>query len=465
MSQLVDVLKYRGLCMSQTANQEYLKKYLMLIESMDSGFADIKYSLLLETNVIEILSPELIYPNYYIQKKRLLERLSLYYYGECKNEIDFVKKEKRIAICTNTWRDKGYSIGVVIVALANEFYKQGYDVTVFVENQFEHDSRIKNIIHADLLVDAREYAIEHSRMLVPGIRVLYGNGKTMAEKVTDQINHIFQYDPLFVLDLTDENSCCSRILYQKFPVLYFPMRSNHGTSMFFHKYLAVDPKRMKQINALYRSFDSALIEPIVGGITEFPIAGKFYKREEEFGRVDAFILVTVGNRLIYDCSKEFVDFAVQLLLEYPDFMWVFAGGDVPDYLLEERKRLCLDRRIMIRGYEEDLVALYHICDVYVNPMRKGGGLSVAWAMNEGLPVAMIKFMSDGLCWLGEENAVEGGYKELGQYIVCLWNDANLYKRVQEKMKLKASQRTPQKCVGQLMQIYQKMKEKESYSYD
>lgn len=465
MSILEEVLKNREKCLSSTADQKCLEGYLESLAIMDMGYADIMYSLLLETNVIEMSSPTLIYPDYYIQKKGLLERLALHYYRECESRIENIKREERIAICTNTWRDKGYSIGVVIATLANEFYKQGYDVTIFVENQFEHDNSVKSIIDPDLLVDAREYALEHSKMLAPGVDVWYGNGKSMAEKVNDQINHIFQYAPLFVLDLTDENSCCSRILYQKLPVYYFPMRSNHGTSMFFHKYLAVDPEQMKRINALYRSFDSELIEPIVGGITKFPIAGKSYKKEDEFGRTGAFVLVTVGNRLTYDCSKEFVDFAVQLLLQHPDFIWVFAGGAVPDYLLEERKRLFLGKRIIIRGYEEDLVALYHICDVYVNPMRKGGGLSVAWAMNEGLPVAMTKFMSDGLCWLGEENAVEGGYKKLGQYIVQLWNDGDLYKKEREKMKLKVSQRSPQKCVGQLIQIYQNMKKKEGYSYD
>lgn len=225
MSVLTEVLQKREQCLCSGINRKNFENYISAIASMDRVFADIVYSLLLETNVIEMEKPELIYPNYYIQKKNLLENLALYYYGKRRDRIQTEAGKRRIAICTNTWKDKGYSIG---------------------------------------------------------------------EKVINQIDRIFQYAPLFVLDLTDDNSCCSRILYQKFPVMYFPMRSNHGTSMFFHKYLAVNLDKMKQINAIYRSFDSELLEPITGGITEFPIAGKEYKRKK-FGKKDGFVLVTVGR--------------------------------------------------------------------------------------------------------------------------------------------------------------------------
>ena len=83
-------------------------------------------------------------------------------------------------------------------------------------------------------------------------------------------------------------------------------------------------------------------------------------------------------------------------------------------------------------------------------------MSIAWAMHEGLPVAMLKYTSDGLSWIGEENAIDGGMQELGQYLNALWEDKKLYNEESKKMKEKADQRTPARCVEQIFRIYSEM---------
>lgn len=451
-SALEIVLRKRKECLDDRLSAQILEEYMLTIQNLDIMYKDIKYSLLLDMNMIEMRSPEAIYPDFYLQKRSIMSELAENYYGGGFRKISFQKNEKRIAIHTNTWRDERYSIGIVIATLANEFSRQGYEVTIFIENQCKHDAKIRDVLNPDLLLDAEDYCLEHRRMLLPKINICYSKGESIKDKIVNQVNNIFAFGPALILDIADENSCCSRILYRKFPVFYFPMRSNHGTSMFFHKYLAVDPERTKQVIKKYRCFDEKLVVSFTGGITGFPEAKVYYDKKKELGTEDAFVLVTVGNRLVYDLSREFICFIVSLLQQNPCFVWLFVGADIPDFLLQERARLKLHDQIIVRGYENDLVALYQICDVYVNPGRKGGGLSIAWAMHEGLPIAMLKYVSDGLSWIGEENAIDGGMEELGNYIFSLWNDPVLYEKAKEKMKERANQRTPKKCVEQIVEL-------------
>lgn len=451
-SEVEAVLQKREKCLDKTLSGSVLEEYLLSIQNLDMIFRDIKYSLLLDMNMIEMKNPDLIYPDFYIQKKKMMGELALSYCGNKYANLFPKVNNKHIAIFTNTWKDDRYSIGIVIATLANEFQRQGYTVAVFVENQYKHDEKIRDFLNPDLSVNAEDYHLDHEKMLLPQIMVFYSKGDTVKEKIIHQMDSIFEYKPVLIIDMADENSCCSRVLYEKFPVFYFPMRSNHGTSMFFQRYLAVDPQKMKQIIRKYHCFDEELIVPFIGGITEFPKAVLYYNKKEELGTEDAFVLVTVGNRLLHDLSKDFICFMLEFLKIHSHIIWVLVGKTLPDYLLQGRVRLNLEERIILRGYERDLIAFYQICDVYVNPMRKGGGLSIAWAMHEGLPVAMIKYLSDGLAWIGEENVCDGSMEELGHYILALSQDRKLFAAESDKMKKRVNQRTVDKSVRQIIEL-------------
>ena len=102
--------------------------------------------------------------------------------------------------------------------------------------------------------------------------------------------------------------------------------------------------------------------------------------------------------------------------------------------------------------ENDLPALYNICDVYLQPNRIGGGISVAWAMRQGLPVAMLRFPSDGLEWLGKENAVEGSYVELIKYIDKLYSDRSFYNQMSTRVREKSYKNTVANCTESMIRI-------------
>lgn len=452
---LDEILKLRKICMNNNFSSKIFHEYIRLLGLLGKDWYDIQYSLLLETNFIEMFAPENIYSEYYVEKKALMEKLALFYWG--KPIGTFVsKRKKRIAFCTNTWRDQRYSIGIAIATLANEFVKQGYEVSIFIENQYIHSGLLKNILCPELLISAEKYKKQHRQMLLPEVEVNYNSGHTMAQRVQNYIAAVFAYEPVCILDITDENSCCSRVLYESIPSIYFPMRSGHGSSAFFHKHLTNDSKRMKQILKKYSCFSEELLVEIVTGITEYPKPFKKYCKQEIIRRKDAFVLVTVGNRLKTDMDKDWIDTLLAILKKNSDFVWIIVGKEVPEYIHRILQCKLLKNQIILWGFEEDLAGLFQICDVYVNPKRKGGGLSIAWAMNEGLPIATYRYPSDAMSWTGEENTIPDTEDSLQWYIEKLAKDKIFYDIESKKMKIRTEEKNPEKCVQQIIKLIEEI---------
>jgi hypothetical protein len=100
---------------------------------------------------------------------------------------------------------------------------------------------------------------------------------------------------------------------------------------------------------------------------------------------DAYAIAIVSNRLDQEITAEFVSELTSLLHNVPQAFLVFAG-EWHGYEKLTKDNAVFRERSLTMGYQKDLVALYEICDSYLNPPRVGGGTSAAWALAVGLPV-------------------------------------------------------------------------------
>lgn len=115
--------------------------------------------------------------------------------------------------------------------------------------------------------------------------------------------------------------------------------------------------------------------------------GGIYTREELGLPKDKFVIVIVGNRLDKEIGMEFVEFMKSVLNENPDSVFAVVGSvkELKKYF-EERKYL---DRIFYLGYCSDLLGVYGVMDLYLNPGRAGGGWSSAMALMAGVPVVTL----------------------------------------------------------------------------
>ena len=113
----------------------------------------------------------------------------------------------------------------------------------------------------------------------------------------------------------------------------------------------------------------------------------------------ALLLVSVGIRLHAEIRGLWAQSMRALLAKHPHLHWLIVASRMPEILSG------LEGRVSALPYQSDIAAVLKACDVYVNPDRIGGGLSVATAMAVGLPAVSLA-RSDGGDKLGSGAAAD-----------------------------------------------------------
>ena len=185
---------------------------------------------------------------------------------------------------------------------------------------------------------------------------------------------------------------------------------------------------------------------------EFPIEKRVHSRSEYGLKKNDFVLVTVGSRLGTEITLEMAEEICGVLREYKNIKWLVVGVSYVDSLNYMNADLVEKKQIIIAGHEPDLMGLYKICNVYVNPIRMGGGLSIAWAMRQGLPVAILDVPADIVPRIGRENLIKGGYKEMSEYLKRLYLNPEITEKIGRQMAEKTRISSKEESVKNILRI-------------
>ena len=136
---------------------------------------------------------------------------------------------------------------------------------------------------------------------------------------------------------------------------------------------------------------------------------------------NAFVMTVIGGRLYEEVDKEFLNMLESIWQD--DFFILFLGRfshneEVLPKFEKISKAYHIDR-------VEDILAALELCDLYVNPIRRGGGTSCVEAMFKGVPVVTTAY-GDVPANTGEEFIV-ADYKEMGDTITRYYNDIDFYR--------------------------------------
>lgn len=185
------------------------------------------------------------------------------------------------------------------------------------------------------------------------------------------------------------------------------------------------------------------------------------EQQEHFHRVELgleenkFILVVVGSRLDQEVTGEFAGMLEGLPRE--KFMTAFIGNFTTyDEFLKNHPKLKHTTKNM--GFWNNPRAVIELCDLYVNPVRKGGGTSCVEAMEKGLPVVTMEY-GDVAHIAGSE--FSGGiktYEEMRSLIEKYAADQSFYKEQAGIAKNKASKLMDSQ--GEFIRILEEMEKRE-----
>ncbi len=145
-----------------------------------------------------------------------------------------------------------------------------------------------------------------------------------------------------------------------------------------------------------------------------------------------FLIVVVGYRLDEEVTDEFLS-----MLEgaVRDDVHIGFIGPFRRYGEFAARHPGLEGHMSALGSCDDILARYEVCDLYVNPIRSGGGTSGVGALFMGVPVVTVAY-GDVAVNAGEDFCVKD-YQEMQGKILEYHEDKAYYGAMSEKAKKRA----------------------------
>lgn len=143
---------------------------------------------------------------------------------------------------------------------------------------------------------------------------------------------------------------------------------------------------------------------------------------------DKFIVAVIGGRLDYEITKEFATMINSL--KNTKILVTFIGG-FRNYA-EFAQQMGIDEKSMFLGFQEDMLAVLENIDLYINPLRQGGGTSAVEALFKGIPVVTLPY-GDVAANVGDDFCVQD-YEQMVQKINEYVEDSNFYTKMAKKAK-------------------------------
>ncbi len=177
----------------------------------------------------------------------------------------------------------------------------------------------------------------------------------------------------------------------------------------------------------------------------------------EFGLPEnKFLIAIVGTRLDEELNEEFVGLIQRIIerVENAAFVVIGESEKVQGYFSEDVFR----GNIFYLGFQKDLVGIYGILDLYMNPERMGGGYSSVMALAAGIPAISLPDC-DVAGHIGEGLIVKD-YQEMEETVCRYITDPSFYEEkkqyVQEKMKENTDEKMVQYVQNMLNQIMEQL---------
>ncbi|SFQ24239.1 hypothetical protein SAMN02910358_01219 [Lachnospiraceae bacterium XBB1006] len=151
-----------------------------------------------------------------------------------------------------------------------------------------------------------------------------------------------------------------------------------------------------------------------------------FTREELGVPKDSFVITVIGNRLDFEITPEFLEMLNSAWEE--DFFVLFLGKfEHMQERVERYPKIWQSSKLM---FTNDILATLEVCDLYVNPIRRGGGTSSVEALYKGVPVVATQY-GDVAINIGDNYCVDN-YEEMAWAIKRYHSDSAFYREQSDK---------------------------------
>ena len=198
-----------------------------------------------------------------------------------------------------------------------------------------------------------------------------------ATAISMLLNYITGINPEFVINVGDF-SITADLCAEYYKTVHIPCGSGI-------------PQQINGYFAIPRMYDSQYVKDVKNDYFNIRYSFLMKQKEHNYTRrelelpEDAFIVTIVGNRLGEEVREDFLRLLEKLSKAHESIYYVFLGNGL-DYQAVINAYPFLKEKSKYLGFMKDIMAVYAICDLYLNPKRNGGATSAAECMMEGIPV-------------------------------------------------------------------------------
>ena len=144
-----------------------------------------------------------------------------------------------------------------------------------------------------------------------------------------------------------------------------------------------------------------------------------------------FLISIVGNRLVTEVTEEFLEVCKKILIKNSNTSIVFIG----DYDIKNLKDK-IDKKLYSRfycvGYRKNLIQAVGLSDLFLNPIRQGGGYGGIAAIKSSIPIITTD-KGDIAAYLTSKFKVED-YIQMGEFVNNIINNKALYMDLVKEIK-------------------------------
>lgn len=405
-----------------------MKKLVDYVSQLPDEQREWLYFLCHKIAYMELYQNKVLYKGLGPDRKALWKRVADQYCQDKKAELESAKrKEGHIAILVPLLTHPHISsVDMIYYTMANALCDQGKEVKVFVIPYAQKKSFGFLSVADGIFCDrTKQYMQANREVFDHRVKIEFIEEQEISSMLGTAVDKIMAFEPSCIIDITDQLCPVSCILYKYYPILYYAVRQCTMGTYFEKTTVGVfdynEEVSLQKVTVPYLYINKKEMYN--------------YNRSERLDVPEnSFVVVTVGERLSSEVDPPLVEKMATLLKEKERMYWVLVGDDAVSKNLAGLDEQ-VHKKIRIYTYEEDLAALYKLCDVFVNPDRAGGGFSMMFAMQQGVAMAALKKDLYGdVKRIGEDELIDGGYKELCEYVGRLYDCPELLTEKKEKMR-------------------------------
>ncbi|MFW5795533.1 MAG: glycosyltransferase, partial [Bacillota bacterium] len=426
-------INFLSLLVILVPSQNIILKHIMNALIMNKENINTHYAILTNTSFYKNVDNLSLYEGFYKDRRQIRDNIKNYIIKDLDikfNNIENHSNEKTIAIIAHQLLSMLHSPTKMLIKYVNFLKKEypEYKIKIFVEDNFIHKSSELFFPYAYSSTWAKNLNEEHLNELNNDIDIYYSDPQcSRKQRTIHLVNEVNKFNPELVWAF-GPLSIALDILYEYYPTMYISISSGSYFAESADVHLYKDKTFIIKTNEKLNLLDEDKIyeRMVINAHSDL----KPYKNiDRTFYQIKNkdFVMITVGNRLDAELDNVFIDNICNFIVNNKNVKWIIVGRAKLKYLNDKYENL-LNNKIVTISYEDDLSALYRICDVYINPVRVTGGTSVAIALNSFLPVVTLDKPSDVRAVIGKNNTY---IKNLKEYINEL---ENLYKNVEYKNK-------------------------------